>query len=124
MRVAPERRGRIEAAGAALNPQVPLPDAGEARFLQAWVRLELFAKADGGGIGRLLTRLGIIGGGDASEDAIVARVSQLRAAAGAATHDVALGENLFAAVTLPAGQGAPPVRWLPSDVAGLEALLA
>ena len=87
----PERRGRIEAAGAALNPQVPLPDAGEARFLQAWVRLESFAKADGGGIGRLLTRLGIIGGErcERGRDCPRASTKSAGAMAGAATHDVA-----------------------------------
>jgi 4'-phosphopantetheinyl transferase len=124
VRVAPERRGRIAAAGAALNTGVPLPDNGEARFLQAWVRLESFAKADGGGIGQLLTRLGLIGGGDASDDAIAARIANVRTdMAGAATHDLGLGENLFAAVTLGPGQSAPPVRWLPSDVGGLSGLL-
>lgn len=126
VRVAPERRGRIEAAGAALNTGTPLPFAGEARFLQAWVRLESFAKADGGGIGPLLTRLGLIGGGggEASDDAIAARVANVRTdMAGAATHDLGLGEHLFAAVTLSSGQSAPPVRWLPSDVGGLAALL-
>jgi 4'-phosphopantetheinyl transferase len=128
VRVTLERRSRIEAAGAALNPQVPLPEADEARFLQAWVRLESFAKADGGGIGRLLTRLGIIGGNLTDGGRISDRIAEILDVARAATHDLtvegcARGENLFAAVTLPSGQSAPPVRWLPSDVAGLEALL-
>jgi 4'-phosphopantetheinyl transferase len=128
VRVGPERRGRIEAAGVALNPQVPMPEAGDGRFLQAWVRLESFAKADGGGIGQLLTRLGIIGGNRADADEISDRAAKIRDVERVVTHDVKVdgwlrGESLFAAVALPAGQGAPAVRWLPCDVAGLEALL-
>ena len=63
VRVGEARRARIEAAGAALSNE-PLPAEGSARFLQAWVRLEAVAKADGCGIGRLLTRLGILGVSD------------------------------------------------------------
>ncbi len=60
VRIGEARRARIEDAGAALIAR-PLPSEGSARFLQAWVRLEAYAKADGCGIGRLLTRLGILG---------------------------------------------------------------
>ena len=63
VRVGEARRARIEEAGAALSNE-PLPTEGNARFLQAWVRLESLAKADGCGIGRLLTRLGILGVSD------------------------------------------------------------
>lgn len=59
--VSGERRARIEAAAIALGADAPLPSQRQLRFLQAWVRLEAVAKADGRGIGRLLTGLGIIG---------------------------------------------------------------
>ena len=46
-------------------------------LLHAWVRLEAFAKADGRGIGRLLTALGIVGGrtGDISASVRTVRES-------------------------------------------------
>ena len=59
--VADRRRGRIESAAIALARGAALPQPRQPRFLQAWVRLEAVAKADGRGIGRLLTGLGIIG---------------------------------------------------------------
>jgi 4'-phosphopantetheinyl transferase len=59
--VADDRRVRIEQAAIALARGAALPEPRQMRFLQAWVRLEAVAKADGRGIGRLLTGLGIIG---------------------------------------------------------------
>lgn len=59
--VSDERRLRIESAAVALARGAALPLPRQMRFLQAWVRLEAVAKADGRGIGRLLTGLGIIG---------------------------------------------------------------
>lgn len=57
------RRQRIEAAAEDLPGPGPLPAeaAADARFLMAWTRLEAFAKADGRGMGRLMTALGIVG---------------------------------------------------------------
>lgn len=122
--VKPPRRGLIEAAGAGLNPRQALPDDAEARFLQAWVRLEAFAKARGSGIGRLLTQLGIVGGRDIAQAELVEAVEAARASAGAnAVFDLALGKELFAAVALPPSQALPEVRWLPVSLDGLEELL-
>ena len=59
--VADRRRVRIESAAIALARGAALPQSRQPRFLQAWVRLEAVAKADGRGIGRLLTGLSIIG---------------------------------------------------------------
>lgn len=56
-----ERRQRIEHAALLLAPGRPLPDAADARLLQAWVRLEAIAKATGLGIGRILTEAGVVG---------------------------------------------------------------
>lgn len=60
-----ERRQRmIRAAGIAAAGGSSLADgSANARTLQAWVRLEAIAKFQGDGMGRLLGRLGIIGGG-------------------------------------------------------------
>jgi 4'-phosphopantetheinyl transferase len=126
VRVRPPRRGLIEVAGAALNTRQPLPeDDSDARFLQAWVRLEAFAKAQGSGIGRLLTQLGIVGGREIAPADLMKGVEAVRAGARAnAVHDLDLGrEGLFAAVALPPGQAVPQVRWLPVSVTGLEELV-
>lgn len=121
-----ERRALIEAAAAALAADdEPLPATGDARFLQAWVRLEAFAKAHGGGIGQLLTRLGIVGprAGGAAE--VARRAGEaLREAQGMSLHDLALGEGLFAAVAGPAAGFGPTVCWLPDSVTGIAELVA
>jgi 4'-phosphopantetheinyl transferase len=116
------RRARIEEAGAALQA-APLPDDGEARFLQAWVRLEAFAKAEGCGIGRLLTHLGILGTSAAARaDQQSARALIEAMLVSAAVRDLQLGAGVYAAAVF---TGVPPtsaISWLPTSVAGLEKL--
>jgi 4'-phosphopantetheinyl transferase len=125
VRVREPRRSRVEAAAAALNPGEPLPAGEEARFLQAWVRLEAFAKAEASGIGRLLTRLGISGDAAGSEAEFAARIeSVLGATQVAATRDVTLGEGLFAAVSSGPARAAFKVFRLPAGKSALEELLA
>jgi phosphopantetheinyl transferase len=125
VRVRRPRRRRIEAAAAALNNEQALPGGDDARFLQAWVRLEAFAKAEGCGIGRLLTRLGIVGDREVTRTAILQGVASMRAEAqGKITRDLDLGEGLFAAVAVGAGQAVPEISWLPASVEGLDKLLA
>jgi 4'-phosphopantetheinyl transferase len=125
VRVREPRRARVEAAAAALNPSEALPPVGEARFLQAWVRLEAFAKAEGSGVGRLLTRLGVSGDAAGSEAEFRARIdSVLEATQVAATRDVALGEGLYAAVASGPKLAAFEVFRLPADRSALAGLLA
>jgi 4'-phosphopantetheinyl transferase len=126
VRVGEERHVRIEEAGAALTNE-PLPAEGSARFLQAWVRLEALAKADGCGIGRLLTRLGILGvsaetrAGQASARTMVAAL--LATDTAPSVRDLQLGDGVYAAVASigVAGAGAP--AWLPTRVESLEKLI-
>lgn len=126
VRVGEPRRARIEEAGAALSTG-PLPAEGNARFLQAWVRLEALAKADGCGIGRLLTRLGILGisaesrAGQASAGALAAAL--LSGEAPPSIRDLQLGDGVYAAVASigVAGIGAP--AWLPTHPESLEKLI-
>lgn len=123
-----ERRARIEAAGAALATP-PLPAAEDARFLQAWVRLEAYAKADGCGIGRLLSRLGIFGAGKTVASEEIGTGGRAGAAAmfvggeAPSVRDLQLGQDIYAAAVF---AGAPPttdVAWLPASTEGLEKLL-
>ena len=126
VRIGAERRARIEEAGAALS-DAPLPSEGSARFLQAWVRLEAFAKAEGCGIGRLLTRLGILGTDAAARAQPVsaqALALALRAEpqSAATVHDMAIGEDNFAAVALTGGAMPGKPSWLPVSIESLEKL--
>jgi len=124
VRVRAPRRNRILEAGAALNVAQALPAGEDARFLQAWVRLEAFAKAQGCGIGRLLTRLGIVGDRAVARDDLAARIGAVRVEAqGATPYDLSLGAGLFAAAALGPAQTVPEVCWLPASIDGLGALL-
>jgi phosphopantetheinyl transferase len=125
VRMSEPRRGRIEAAAAALNGDETLPQGGDERFLQAWVRLEAFAKAEGCGIGRLLTRLGVSAEAAGSSEVVRERVARVLAGAQvAATRDVRLGVGLFAAVASGPLPAALKLSRLPASAGGLEALLA
>jgi phosphopantetheinyl transferase len=124
VRMRPPRREAIEAAGVALNSRAQLPEGADARFLQAWVRLEAFAKADGCGIGRLLTRLGIVGGRDIAPAQLAENVRLVRAGASAsAVSDIELGAGRYAAITLAPAQAVPRPHWLPACIGGLEDML-
>lgn len=127
VRIGAERRARICAAGAGLTTAPLARDSGDG-FLQAWVRLEAFAKADGCGIGRVLSRLGIVGAG--GREPVEAEIMLARAASIVAeaprtdVRDLQLGRGRFAAVACRGVAAmaacAVPVRWLASDVKQLE----
>lgn len=128
VRIGAARRARIEEAGTALN-EAELPGDGESRFLQAWVRLEAYAKADGCGVGRLLTRLGILGTGATAqaEQASVREMTELMLRdpqSPRRVRDVPLGEGRFAAVALTVSDMPTEALWLPTSPEGLETLLA
>lgn len=118
--IAPERRQRIETAALRLAEGEMLAGDGDARFLQAWVRLEAAAKATGEGIGRVLTKAGAIGkgrlAGHPSDEAA-------SAVAAVCVRDLALGSGFFGAV---AARTLPPllmVEALPTTAAGLAAFV-
>jgi 4'-phosphopantetheinyl transferase len=125
VRVRSPRRVQIELAAAALGNGEVLEGGADARFLQAWVRLEAFAKAEGCGIGHLLTRLGIMGDGEATRAVMLQRAARVRSESGGRiARDLDLGEGLFGAVALAPEGAAPGISWLPTSVAGLGELLA
>lgn len=110
-----DRRRQIEDGAAALAPALPLPLEGEARFLQAWVRLEAVAKADGRGLGPLLTSLGVTRSGSGQPPA--------GAVAPFTVYDVSVGESLFAAIALVGPAPAPCLQRLPELSSEIEALI-
>ena len=116
VRMDPRRRHIIETAARTLTRE-PLPAPADARFLQAWVLLEALAKAEGRGIGHLLTRLGAVGSPSGQSDtaAITAREHGLSLS----TLDV--GPSLYAAVATSAAD--VPLLDLPNTVDGLNAML-
>lgn len=126
VRIDAVRRARIREAGAALSTAA-LPEKEESAFLQAWVRLEAFAKADGRGIGRVLSNLGISGAGSRSVIAEGERRSRAEAllVEGPAHHvrDLQLAEGAFAAIALGRAPERLAVQWLPTAVADLEKLV-
>ena len=63
-KIATARRTRLEAFAQQLGGA--LPGEADARFIQAWCRIEAVAKAEGCGVGRLLTRAGLMGPGSGS----------------------------------------------------------
>jgi 4'-phosphopantetheinyl transferase len=130
VRMRGERRALIEVAARELAGNEVLagmlPSTDDACFLQSWVRLEAWAKAEGCGIGRLLTRLGVLGDRAAqsstavrrSAAAVRAELPQMRLS------DLPLGEGLFAAAALDPAALMPAISRLPGSHHGLAALLA
>ncbi|MEQ1651753.1 MAG: phosphopantetheinyl transferase [Hyphomicrobium sp.] len=111
--VADARRQRIETAAARLATDAHLPDSGNARFLQAWVRLEAVAKASGLGIGRILTEAGAVGGSGAA-DTVPIHAGLVR--------DLVLPEGCYGAIS---GLQLPPillVQQVTSKAGGLSGL--
>ena len=119
--VSDHRRLRIESAAAALAKGASLPEPRQARFLQAWVRLEAVAKADGRGIGRLLTGLGIIGS-DAKDDLEFSPEYAREVASRFWVCDVAVTGGCVAAVALDQPLPAVVANVLPVTERGIEEL--
>jgi 4'-phosphopantetheinyl transferase len=126
VRISAARRDRIRAAGAAISSSA-LPAAPDTSFLQAWVRLEALAKAEGCGVGRLLTRLGIMGTGAAEQrtapDTHARATALLAGSPVGRVNDLQLGQGLFAAIARSSTGAPPPVKWLPHGVDELEMLV-
>lgn len=119
--MSPHRRAPLEDAAQLLNPDAALPGGDDARFLQTWVRLEAAAKADGCGIGRLLTRLGLTRDSRLSEAERETRARSVTQAM--RLRDMDLGGGLFAAVATPPGVARPDVAAFPASPEGLRDLV-
>ncbi|MGH6817031.1 MAG: 4'-phosphopantetheinyl transferase family protein [Hyphomicrobiaceae bacterium] len=112
----------LRKAAAAMAPCRPLP-VGSAGTLQAWTRLEAAAKGEGGGIGRLLTDLGLRGncnresGGDAGQKA-----RAWLAATGLDVVDLVLPEGMFGALALRGARSPLRPLYFPANLGELAAL--
>lgn len=102
VRMTADRRQAIVSAGQSLSGRA-LPIGDDARFLQAWVRLEAFAKASGEGIGPVLSRIGAFGPARRDVASYPAFVS------GFSVVDIDVGEEQFASLAV-AGGGAVESR--------------
>lgn len=117
--IAEPRRDRLLAAARGLAGARLPPDTIERQLLQAWVRLEACAKANGGGIARLLTALGVRGGpAEAGGDAVIeACAGDYAAQAGLQIADV---PGHIAAVAAARGMAIPVAALFPTDWTALE----
>ena len=123
LRLSERRRAELTAAATGLAGK-PLTGASpDARFLQAWCRLEAFAKARGAGLGRTLADLGLRSGQARTPSDIEVACRHAAREARLTVRDVPLGRGLYAAVAI---ENAAPLRpqAFPTDRAGIERLLA
>ena len=109
------RQGIIIAAAMTLTTQ-PLPVADQARFLRAWTRLEALAKADGRGMGHLLTQIGAVGG---AKGAGIVWAAATAERAGCCVADLDVGHGLLASAAVARAVGDLAVRRLPEEMAAL-----
>jgi 4'-phosphopantetheinyl transferase len=116
LKVSDARRDRITASAAALSPLQNFPEDPAARFLQAWVRLEALAKANGTGIGRTLTDAGIIGGGEP-------RVLNVADLAPLGVRDCTVHAGFYAAISASALPEPITVSAFPDNAVALEHFL-
>ena len=93
-----------------------------AAVLQAWCRLEAFAKAHGSGIGRTLADLGLRSGAPRTPADIEAAARCSVRDAGLIVRDLPIAVGLYAAVALEKAARLQP-QTLPTDRIGLERLL-
>jgi 4'-phosphopantetheinyl transferase len=122
LRISARRSDELMAAAKGLAGR-PLAGASPtARFLQAWCRLEAFAKARGHGLGRTLTDLGLRSGLPRTAAQIEGAAGSRAREAGLCVHDMALESGLYAAVALEKAVRLR-VQRLPTDREGIERLL-
>jgi hypothetical protein len=88
-----------------------------AAFLQAWSRLEAFAKADGRGLARLLADVGMRGQASrmAAPETVETSARQIAEDADLRVRDLKLPQGLHGAVALARPAPVPRVRAFPVD---------
>jgi|GEM_PF-674671 len=118
------RRTETVAVGVGLAGAPAGDPAEDAPVLQAWCRLEAFAKARGDGVGSVLSRLGLREAGARTRPPwqIEAAAQRLARSAGLRVSDVALPAGLFGAVAITAASPPPSLHRFPADLAGVRRL--
>lgn len=126
VRVSQLRQRLIVAAGNGLADMPLATESGEEAFLQAWSRLEAFAKARGSGLARLLADVGVRGGSsDTMAPARVEAAAQhIVGESGLKVHDLALPPGLYGAVAVGQAAPVPRVCAFPANGPAIERLLA
>jgi phosphopantetheinyl transferase len=102
-RLSPHRAAQMIAAAEALGLAVGGDRARPSKVLAAWTMLEALAKADGCGMGALLTELGILGPGGRSRtpDGVAGAVRLHQRRGGLSVAQLELGGELVGAVCTP-----------------------
>jgi 4'-phosphopantetheinyl transferase len=117
VRMPDSRRAPIEREAVALAADAPLSGPGrDARFLNAWVRIEAAAKAQGEGVGPLLERL-------RPDRAAEPPPGATEGPGPIVVHDVSISAGIFAAVACQAGQPPPLLRHFPQTDVEIDSLL-
>jgi len=125
VKMAARRLVEISAIGAGLSDK-PLPALGTERtFLQAWARLEAFAKARGRGLAQTLADVGVRGRERRllSPADLEVRARRVAHDAGITVHDVKLSPTLHGAVGAPHGVRPMRARTFPTDHPGIVQIL-
>ncbi|MFA5950351.1 MAG: hypothetical protein WC807_08715 [Hyphomicrobium sp.] len=120
VRITGERRQAIERAGIELAGGLALPEAHEARFLTAWVRLEAIAKAEGSGVG---AHLSVFLGRRQKLPPPRLSGGQQRALGPLIARDLDVASGFYAAVALPKTIETPSLAPLPDFASALSALV-
>jgi hypothetical protein len=120
------RRQEILAIGAGLARSLARDGTGEAPVLQAWCRLEAYAKATGQGLAHILAELGLrqASGRQLVPQEIEAAARRLAGAAGVGVRDLKLPAGLHGAVASCGVRRLARVRLFPVEKAGIARLLA
>jgi len=127
IRVSERRREEIVAAGAGLTAAPLAGSTSDSAFLQAWTRLEAYAKAHGHGLARVLRDLGLrsVSGRQLARPHIEAAARRLAHASDLEVHDLKLPAGLYGAVAAARGTGAAiRLRRFPADAAAIRRIAA
>ena len=124
VRVSARRRQEILAAGAGLCGALHGPPV-DRNFLQAWVRLEAYAKAQRESLGRVLDDLQLRAPGRRALSLADIEAGARRQARRRALRvvDLAMPANLLGAAALEVAASLPELRRFPADLGGVRRLL-
>ena len=126
LKMAARRRQEILAIGAGLARSLAWDGTGEAPVLQAWCRLEAYAKATGQGLAHILSELGLrqASGRHLAPSAIEAAARALAGAGSVTVRDLKLPASLYGAVACSGVRRFARVRLFPADRAAMQRIFA